>query len=214
MAGVSFRGLERSVGWSGVERGLEKRLIERSKQGDMTSFGELYRTYAPPLMARVIRPRVREPADQEDVLVDTFRAALENLSKFRWMGHSFFSWLARIANHRIIDQARARAVATRAEGRLEHEAEVLLAPHLARPDVQVLARANRALLGGRVDAVLGAIHPRYATALRLRFLDGRSRGECAAALDVSVATFDVVLLRSVRAFRAGWVERFGLEEGL
>ncbi|MCB9737127.1 MAG: RNA polymerase sigma factor [Deltaproteobacteria bacterium] len=197
-----------------MEKSLEKRLIERSKQGDMTAFGELYRTYAPPLMARVIRPRVHEPADQEDVLVDTFRKALESLPGFRWMGHSFFSWLARIAKHRIIDQARAREVALRAEGRLEHEVVAQLAPHLARPDIQVLARANRALLGGRVDTILGAIHPRYATALRLRFLDGRSREACAAALDVSVATFDVVLLRSVRSFRAAWIERFGLEEGV
>jgi RNA polymerase sigma-70 factor (ECF subfamily) len=51
------------------------------------------------------------------------------------------------------------------------------------------------------------LHPRYARALTLRFLEDRTRDECATLLEVKVATFDVVLLRALRAFRERWQAR-------
>jgi DNA-directed RNA polymerase specialized sigma24 family protein len=61
----------------------------------------------------------------------------------------------------------------------------------------------------QVSAVLSGISPRYAEALTRRLLEGQSREECAAALGTTIATFDVVLLRATRAFRADWERRFG-----
>ena len=55
-----------------------------------------------------------------------------------------------------------------------------------------------------MTAALGAINPRYSRALTLRFLEDRPRADCAALLDVKLGTFDVLLLRAVRAFRAQW----------
>jgi DNA-directed RNA polymerase specialized sigma24 family protein len=60
-----------------------------------------------------------------------------------------------------------------------------------------------------VSAVLGAINPRYAQAIRLRLLEGLERDDCARELGVTTPTFDVVLLRAVRAFRARWDDDFG-----
>ena len=48
------------------------------------------------------------------------------------------------------------------------------------------------------------INPRYKRALTLRFLEDRPRVECAELLEVKVATFDVLLLRALRAFRERW----------
>jgi RNA polymerase sigma-70 factor (ECF subfamily) len=63
-----------------------------------------------------------------------------------------------------------------------------------------------------VGAVLGAINPRYRRALELRFLEERPRTECAQALAVTLGTFDVLLLRALRAFRAAWQTQFPASE--
>ncbi|GAB5540802.1 MAG: hypothetical protein SangKO_005620 [Sandaracinaceae bacterium] len=60
------------------------------------------------------------------------------------------------------------------------------------------------MLRETVSAVLERINPRYARAISLRFFEDRSREECAAGLDVKIGTFDVVLLRALRAFRKEW----------
>jgi DNA-directed RNA polymerase specialized sigma24 family protein len=66
-------------------------------------------------------------------------------------------------------------------------------------------------LRAAVAAVLAAIHPRYRRALELRFFEERPREECAAVLEVKPATFDVLLLRALRAFRGKWQDSTGGE---
>ena len=175
----------------------------------MAAFEQLYRAHAPTLLARIIRPRVAGAADQEDLLVDTFRTALEKIGAYRWMGTGFFAWLARIAKNKIVDQVRARRSRARAVERLAAEPEPDAPPEA---DWAILASAREEHLRNAIDAILGEIHERYAHALKLRFIDGLPRPECAAAMDVKIGTFDVVLLRAVRAFRAAWESRFGTEE--
>jgi RNA polymerase sigma factor (sigma-70 family) len=51
---------------------------------------------------------------------------------------------------------------------------------------------------------LDSLNPRYKTALTLRFLQEKTRDECAQALEVKVATFDVLLLRAVRSLKKSW----------
>ena len=58
----------------------------------------------------------------------------------------------------------------------------------------------------RQEDVLAGIHVRYATVIRLRLCEEKPRAVCAAALGVSVETFDVLLLRAVRAFRKAYGE--------
>lgn len=175
----------------------------------MAAFEQLYRAHAPTLLARIIRPRVAAPADQEDVLVETFRTALEKIGSYRWMGRGFFAWLARIAKNKIVDRARALKARARA---LERAALEPVAEPPPEPDWTLLATARDAHLRTGIDAVLGEINPRYASVLKMRFIDNIPRQACADALDVKVGTFDVVLLRAVRAFRAAWVARYGTEE--
>jgi len=175
----------------------------------MAAFEQLYRAHAPGLLARIIRPRVAAAADQEDVLVDTFRTALEKIGSYRSMGRGFFAWLARIAKNKVIDLARSRKTRARAVDRLAGEPAPEPAPE---PDWALLARARDAHLRAAVDTVLGELNPRYARALRTRFIDDTPRLACAEAFDVKVGTFDVLLLRAVRAFRAAWLARYGAEE--
>lgn len=82
----------------------EEKLISRSKN-DSEAFGELYDNYHSQIYGYILK-RTGNIAIAEDITSDTFFKALDNLSKFRWQGYSFSSWLYRIANNCIIDHYR------------------------------------------------------------------------------------------------------------
>src|SRR4029079_3394157 len=107
-----------------------------------------------------------------------------------------------IAANRALDHHRARA----RDGRGMAGFVALLgplgvdaaAPNDEAPDGEKLRAA--------VAAALGRINPRYRRALELRFFEEHDRDRCAAALEVKIGTFDVLLLRALRAFRAAWLD--------
>lgn len=183
-----------------METELERRLVARAQAGELSAWDMLYREHHHPLLHRVIRPRVSSQADAEDVLAATFAAALRALESYEDTGRSIGAWLTRIAINQCWDAARR---ATRTQRLAERLTAVERTP-MPLPDVLLAAVGDRQATAARVQAVLGQINPRYAHALRLRLLEDQPRERCAEALGVSVATFDVVLLRAVRAFRAAW----------
>jgi RNA polymerase sigma-70 factor (ECF subfamily) len=61
----------------------------------------------------------------------------------------------------------------------------------------------------RVEELLDQLNPRYATAIRLRILEEKSREEVALALEVSVSTFDVVLHRAMGALKKALARSHG-----
>lgn len=139
--------------------------------------------------------------------METFRAAIESLPGYRWTGRSFFSWLARIAANKATDLGRAQARSHRALDGFEREPREAV----ARPDELLLAADERAATRGRIEVVLADLNPRYVRAIELRLQRGLDREACADAMEIKLGTFDVVLLRAVRAFRKRWAERYGEE---
>src|SRR5262249_35334745 len=131
---------------------------------------------------------------------DTFHTALERLADFDDRGRSVWFWLARIAANKATDQHRVRARSGRA---LSGYARLVALDEGAAPPPSA-READQ--LRSSIERVLGRIHPRYRRAIELRFFEERSRDACAQALEVQVATFDVVILRALRAFRAAWLE--------
>lgn len=171
----------------------------------MAAYELLYRSHRDGLLHRIIRPRVASMADAEDVLSSTFASALERLGEYREMGRPFGAWLTRIAINACYDQGRRTSRDDRRRGAL---AAVEKTP-LPIGDELLIRAADRSRAAAEVSAVLGAINPRYAHAIRLRLLEGLERDDCARELGVTTPTFDVVLLRAVRAFRARWDDDFG-----
>jgi RNA polymerase sigma factor (sigma-70 family) len=75
-----------------------------------------------------------------------------------------------------------------------------------RPDELLQGAVEEHVLKERIGEVLARLNDRYRQAIELRFLRECSRQDCAVALDVKVATFDVLLLRALRSFRKHWEE--------
>lgn len=182
--------------------------MKRARGGDSAAVAELYRTFAGRLYATVLMPRLGNPQAAEDALSETFRTALEKLDRFDDEGTSIYFWLSRIAMNKATDMHRVKSRTRRALTSFE-ELLAPLRPSAPRPEKQ-LAEAERAVaLRETIAAVLERINPRYARAITLRFLEDHSREACAEALEVKLGTFDVVLLRALRAFRKEWEALLG-----
>lgn len=174
----------------------ERRAIERAQQGDLTALEPVLAQHVESLFALLLG-RTGDRTVAEDLLKDTLVMAMERIHAFRWQGRSIYHWLRQIALHKLIDHHRAAGRRRLVQAlRAELETEEVPSPVHALSAEEERCRARQ-----RIEQTLAAIHPRYAQAIRLRLCEGRPRAECAMALGTTVETFDVVLLRAVRAFR-------------
>ena len=87
----------------------DERLLIEAAQRDRARFADIYEEYFEIVYAYVAR-RVRNRSTAEDLTGDVFHKALANLSKFKWTGAPFASWLFRIASNLIADLARRKAL--------------------------------------------------------------------------------------------------------
>jgi RNA polymerase sigma-70 factor (ECF subfamily) len=179
----------------------ERRLLGELRRGDRTAFSRLYRAFAQPLYARVLLPKLGDRQAAEDALAESFRIMLEKLDQYEDRGGSIWSWLATVAANKARDVERERA----RRGQALRGFALLSAPLLdASPPGPGDDAGDAVRLQAAVAQVMDEINPRYRRALTLRFIEDRPRVECAALLEIKVATFDVLLLRALRAFRARW----------
>jgi len=177
----------------------ERQLCDRAHAGDRSALGELLRTHGPRLYRAVLLPRLGSAAAAEEALSMTYLKVIERFDQFSWQAVGVYPWLRVVALRVALDQLRARRRETlfrpedleREIERAEREPDGPVTD-----DARDLEQARQ-----RVLDTLGRLHPRYARALTLRVLEGRAREECAAALDVTTATFDVVLHRAVAALK-------------
>lgn len=182
-----------------AELSLEQALCERAKNGDRAALGQLLRNHGPRLFRAVLLPRLGSKAAAEEALSVTYLKVVERFEQFSWQSVGVYPWLRVVALRVALDQLRARKRETVFQPEdLEREIDqgerdALDAAHSEAHDLAVAKQ--------RVVELVGRLHPRYGRALTLRVIEERSREECAATLDVSTATFDVVLHRAVAALK-------------
>jgi RNA polymerase sigma-70 factor (ECF subfamily) len=189
----------------------ERSMVGRAQQGDRPAFAELYRAFANPLFSRVLWPRLGNRQAAEDALAETFRTVLERIDRFQYDTGSIWSWLVRIALNKATDMYRVKSRTARALANFEGLVGALQPPSQSPSSGAEEAEAL-AQLGGNIERVLHLLNPRYRRAIELRFMQDRPRAECAEVLEVKLATFDVLLLRALRAFRREWEALLGVSE--
>jgi RNA polymerase sigma factor (sigma-70 family) len=186
-------------------RRWERECVARAVGGDSGAFGEIYDAYAERLYRRVLYPLLGNAAAAEDALAEAFRVAFQRLDAYRPGEVSIYYYLATIARNKALDMHRARKVTGRALANFEALLEPLaLAPD--SPEQLLEQESSRQRLGLAVQDTLSQINARYREAIALRFLEDQPREVCATRLGVKLGTFDVLLLRALRAFRKRWEE--------
>ncbi len=85
----------------------EAQQISKCKQ-DIRFFEPLYTAYYKPIY-RFVTNRIASMDDVKDIVSQTFLKAMSNISKYKSRGHSFSSWLYRIAFNEITDFYRNKS---------------------------------------------------------------------------------------------------------
>ncbi len=184
----------------------ERQLVDEAKRGNPDAMRPIFEQFAAPLYSTVILPRLGDPTTAEDVLRDTFIAAIEKIDRFRWQGRSIYAWLRQIAINKVYDVHRKTKRTRRLVDAVAKESASQTKPEdLA--DAQLIAEQERQSNEHRIADTLERLSSRYRTAIQLRLIDELPREECASELGITVGNFDVVLHRAVRSFRKHFGDR-------
>jgi RNA polymerase sigma-70 factor (ECF subfamily) len=183
---------------SALER--ERALVARAQAGDRAAIGELLTRYGPGLYRSVLLPRLGSEAAAKDALAECYARVVERIDRFTWQNVGFYPWLRTVALRVAIDQLRARKRLVLWEAQ-DVEREVDACSTSTPVDQRVSDRRDRETARAKVEDALSRIHPRYARALRLRVLEERTREEVAREMEVTPATFDVLLHRAIAALK-------------
>lgn len=180
----------------------ERELCESAQSGDRTALGKVLRKYGPVLYRSVLLPRLGSEAVAQDALAETYARVVERFHQFHWQSCGIYPWLRVIALRIALDMLRAKRRETLFQpDDLEREIDASAQDLTSRGEAELCEKRDLADARARVDAALQRLNPRYAEAIRMRVLDEKPREEVAAALGVSVATFDVVLHRAMTALK-------------
>jgi len=184
-----------------TEQEQERAEVARAQSGDRRALAAILRRHGPTLYRSVLLPRLGSQVAAEEALAVTYAKVVEKLDRFTWQSVGIYPWLRVVAMRVALDMLRARRREipvdtddlSREIDRAERETTGADADAIARQDAEQ-ARA-------RVARALDQINPRYAAAIRLRLLEERSREDAARELNVTTATFDVVLHRALAALK-------------
>ncbi|MDO8653406.1 MAG: RNA polymerase sigma factor RpoE [Undibacterium sp.] len=178
-----------------TEREIDQLLVERVQRGDKKAFELLVSKYQRKLMRLVLR-LVRDQAEAEDVVQESFIKAYRALANFRG-DSAFYTWLYRIgintAKNYLVSQGRRAPTSTDAD---IEEAETFI-------DADGLRDINtpESLLASKqiaetVNAAMMSLPEELRNAITLREIEGLSYDEIAEVMLCPIGT-----VRS-RIFRA------------
>jgi len=177
------------------DREADRILVERVQAGDKQAFGLLVTKYQRKL-ARLVSRMVRDPAEVEDIVQDSFIRAYKALSNFR-NDSAFYTWLYRIgvntAKNWLVTHGRRAQLTSTTDG---EDAENYDEPELLRNNETPERLLMTKQIGETVNAVVETLPEDLRTALTLREIEGLSYEEIADVMDCPIGT-----VRS-RIFRA------------
>lgn len=168
-------------------------LVALAQVGDEGAFTELVHRHESRVYTLALK-MLRNPADAEDVLQETFINVLRSLKQFR--GESTFAtWLYRIAYNGTLMRLRKSSMAVSLDEAIEgDESEIPreLTDWSHDPESALLNQETRSEMQAAVDTLSTPLRSVFI----LRDVDGLSTEETAAVLDVSVPVVKTRLHRA------------------
>jgi len=165
-------------------------LVDLAREGDAEAFGQLYDHYVSGVF-RFVYYRVGSRQLAEDLTSETFVRGLRAIQRFNWQGKDFGAWLTTIARNLVADHFKS------SRSRLELVSETIPEgkTHAPSPEQEVLALISNEML---FEAVSG-LPPEQRDCILMRFIQGLSIAQTAAALDRSEGAIKQLQLRAVRS---------------
>jgi RNA polymerase sigma-70 factor (ECF subfamily) len=185
--------------------------VARAAAGDVDALGALYDRHAAAAYG-LARAVVRDDADAEDVVAQTFAQLWREAGRYDPARGSVAAWVTTLARSRALDLLRARRRRAGAEERAAAEAAatgdagslgdafgaaVPLGGSAEPPDVAL----ERGEAARAVRASLGALPEPQRRAVALAFLGGLSHPDVAAALGIPLGTAKTRIRAGLRRLR-------------
>lgn len=176
------------------DRETDRLLVERVQAGDKQAFGLLVTKYQRKL-ARLVSRMVRDSAEVEDIVQDSFIRAYRALPSFR-NESAFYTWLYRIgvntAKNWLVTHGRRAQLTSTTDDDESEITEPELLRNYETPERLLMTKQ----IGNTVNSVVESLPEDLRTALTLREIEGLSYEEIADVMDCPIGT-----VRS-RIFRA------------
>ena len=176
-------------------REIDQALVERAQRGDQKAFGMLVEKYQRKL-GRLLSRMVRDQAEVEDVVQESFIKAYRALPNFRG-DSAFYTWLYRIG----INTAKNYLVSMGRRPQISHDVEIEDAENFEdaeelrtaeTPETEMMTKE----IAKTVNETMMSLPDELRTAITLRELEGLSYEEIATLMNCPIGT-----VRS-RIFRA------------
>ncbi len=175
-------------------------LVGRVKTGDRSAYRELLRRHGPGIH-RYAERLVRDPAEAEDVVQETFLRLWLRAKDYDPVAR-VTTWLFRITHNLAIDRLRKRGRSAFTE-----DPDMEPGPISVNPPALLEGKQRAEAL----TAALDRLPSRQASALSLVHLHGMSGAEAAAVLEVSEEALESLLSRGRRALKAQLAGAFANE---
>ena len=165
----------------------EAEILQKALQKDDVAFAELVEKYQSPVFNLCFRMLGTE-VEAEDAAQETFWRAYQALQSYD-QNRSFITWLLSIAAHLCIDSQRKRKVPIIEIDEFE---EFDVTDHKPQPEAIMIRRQEQEM----IQRMLNGLGELDRAAIILRYWQGFSEEEIAAALSISVSAVKSRLHRS------------------
>ena len=196
--------LATAYGHPELETVTDERLVRLAAQGEESAIRILIQRHNRRLF-RVARGVLRDDAEAEDVVQETYVRAFSNLASFR--GEARLStWLTRIALNEALGRARRRRPTVELSDAEMREGRVLIVPSAsssANPESETARSHLRHVLEEAVDA----LPELFRVVFVLRDVEGLDTEETASQLSIRPETVKTRLHRARRMLRTAIEER-------
>lgn len=170
----------------------DRELVLRARAGERAAFDQLVGRYQRRLLRLVLR-LLRDQAEAEDVVQETFLKAYRALPRFRGEA-AFFTWLYRIALNGARNAILRRRQRTGPMGAVPSQLPSP-APEGGTPEAMLLSKQ----VMQAIDAALEALPLELRTAIVLREIEGLSYEEIAQIMECPLGTVRSRLFRAREA---------------
>ena len=172
--------------------------LERARNGDAEAFALAFEEHRPTVFA--VATRLVGPDEADDVTMETFLRAWRAIGRFNGRS-SLKSWLYRIAYNCAIDAIRKRKRNREVYPDTGEQGESTLERMVDQDAEQPSEQLELDELGSQLNSALQRLSEAHRTALLLRYSDGLSYGEIAAATGVALGTVMSRLFNAKRRLR-------------
>jgi RNA polymerase sigma-70 factor (ECF subfamily) len=160
-------------------------LIDRAIEGQSVAFGKLYDLHVQRIY-RHIYYRVGNHADAEDLTQQAFVKAWQAIGRYRKTGSPFIAWMITISHHLVVDFYRSN------RDRLMLDLEAA-----SPPETDPVLMAEASFDQRRMRQAVNSLHGDQQQVVLMRFIEGFTNPEIAAALGKNEGAVRVALHRGL-----------------